>query len=166
VQQARQFPNYSIVRFTEPDNYLGGHMPSALSVSEYSLADVVPIGRHPKLLPPGAEARHATQGWVLIEEARDNERLVRWYQFRNLPPASFFSHVDDEGYPIVEEQEITTRREWVSVTSLRRVSNPECSRPEDWQRLKRVGALDLPLGVVPRYTGAGRGAVQTSEITR
>lgn len=115
------------------------------------LATVVPIGRHPRVFPVGVEVRHGELGWVLVEQAKGNERLVRWYEFREVPEAEFSERFDADGDPVIEEQQITAHRDWVSLCSLRRVENPDGQRPESWARLKRFGALRLPIGRIERY---------------
>jgi hypothetical protein len=124
-------------------------MPSAIETNV--VATVVPIGRHPSVFPAGCEARHCEFGWVLVEQARDNERLVRWYDFRDLPEAEFAGEVDAEGDPIIEAQDITEHRQWVSLIDLRRIAEPNWHRSANWQRLKRVGALRMPIEVIDRY---------------
>jgi hypothetical protein len=127
-------------------------MPSTITAKQaISTAMVVPIGRHPRVFPAGTEANHNTHGWVLIEDAHDNDRLVRWYDVHDVPPSEFFSSTDDEGNPIIEEQEITERREWVSIDELRRVRDPARQRPAIWQRLQTFGAGMLPISVIGRY---------------
>jgi hypothetical protein len=129
-------------------------MPSAIdtnTVNTNPVATVVPIGRHRRVFPAGAEARHRELGWVLVEQVRDNERLVRWYEFREVPEAELLGRVDDTGEPVIEEVEITAHRQWVSLVDLRRIADPDCSRPEHWQRLKRFGVLSVPIQVIERY---------------
>lgn len=114
-------------------------------------APVVPIGRHPRVFPVGAEARHGEYGWVLVEQAKGNERRVRWYDFREVPETEFSERFDHDGDPVIEELQITAHRDWVSLASLRRVADPDGQRPANWQRLKRLGALRLPMERIERY---------------
>jgi hypothetical protein len=118
-------------------------------------AKVVPIGRHRKVFPLGIEARHRRHGWVLIEDVRDNERLVRWYEFRRVPEDEFTTRYDEFGDPIVAETELIAHREWVAIDTLRRVRDPDCERPEQWKFLKRVGALHVPGAKHRRATRQG-----------
>ncbi len=125
--------------------------PATTNETSHALATVVPIGRHPSVFPVGVEARHGELGWVLVEQAKGNERLVRWYAFRDVPEAEFSERFDDEGNPVIEEQQITAHREWVSLCSLRRIVDPDRQRPDGWARLKRFGALHLPIGRIEHY---------------
>lgn len=127
-------------------------MPSATTIeTNPTLATVIPIGRHPRVFPAGVEARHRELGWVLVEQAKGNERLVRWYAFREVPEAEFSERFDPEGDPVIEELQITAHRDWVSLCSLRAIADPDRQRPEGWARLKRFGALRLPIGRIERY---------------
>ena len=90
-------------------------MPWVVNAKRVTTAsDVLPIGRHPRVFPAGVEARHEHLGWVLVERVRGNERLVRWYDFREM-------------------------RE----TESRESADPDRQRPKDWQWLKQFGALLL-----------------------
>ena len=111
-----------------------------MSENTHALAEVIPIGRHPALFPRHAEARHFEHGWVIVEEVDDNQRLVRWYVFEEVPDCEFDERFGDE--PIVDAHDISSFTEWVDISSLRQVD--ERDRPNDWQGLQRFGALRRP----------------------
>jgi hypothetical protein len=127
-------------------------MPSASHVTSWEIVpNVVPIGCHPRVFPRGTEVRHLELGWLLVEQASGNERLVRWYGFREVPEAEFSERFDAAGDPVVEELEITLHRKWVNIVALRRIADPDRQRPTKWQRLKALGVLRLPIEVIDRY---------------
>ena len=111
-----------------------------MSENTHALAEVIPIGRHPALFPRHAEARHFEHGWVIVEEVDDNQRLVRWYVFEEVPECEFDERFGDE--PIVDAHDISSFTEWVAISSLRQVD--ERDRPNDWQNLQRFGVLLRP----------------------
>ena len=111
-----------------------------MSENTHALAEVIPIGRHPALFPRHAEARHFEHGWVIVEEVDDNQRLVRWYVFEEVPECEFDERFGDE--PIVDAHDISSFTEWVDISSLRQVD--ERDRPNDWQSLQRFGVLRRP----------------------
>lgn len=111
-----------------------------MSENTHALAEVIPIGRHPALFPRYAEARHFEHGWVIVEEVDDNQRLVRWYVFEEVPECEFDERFGDE--PIVDAHDISSFTEWVDISSLRQVD--ERDRPNDWQNLQRFGVLRRP----------------------
>jgi hypothetical protein len=113
---------------------------SFMSENTHVLAEVIPIGRHPALFPRHAEARHFEHGWVIVEEVDDNQRLVRWYVFEEVPECEFDERFGDE--PIVDAHDISSFTEWVDISSLRQVD--ERDRPNDWQSLQRFGVLRRP----------------------
>lgn len=111
-----------------------------MSENTHALAEVIPIGRHPALFPRHAEARHFEHGWVIVEEVDDNQRLVRWYVFEEVPECEFDERFGDE--PIVDAHDISSFTEWVDISSLRQVDVRD--RPNDWQSLQRFGVLRRP----------------------
>lgn len=67
--------------------------PATTNETSHALATVVPTGRHPAY-SVGVEARHGELGWVLVEQAKGNERLRKRYAFRDVPEAEFSERFD------------------------------------------------------------------------
>lgn len=139
------------IRCDEPDNlFWEGVMPSATIVS-----NVVPLGWHPRVFPVGCEALHVAHGWCVIEQAEDNRRLICWREFHVASEDELQRLRERENDDtILEHTDIHSYEEWVSIVELRRVADPERSRPAQWQRLKRFGVLQRPnAGAAPLPTG-------------
>lgn len=126
-------------------------MPSATTV----VSNVVPLGWHPRVFPVGCEARHATHGWCVIERALDNRRFICWREFHVASEEQVQRMRELENdETILEHTDAYSYWEWVGIDELRRVADPERSRPAQWQRLKRFGVLQRTnAGAAPMPTG-------------
>lgn len=109
----------NIVAFPQPPLIRSGSRPV--------LSEIVPLGAHSRVFPPGVEAIHQKLGWVYIQFARGNRRQVIWY---------------DEDDSDFEEPRIVARVAWVWLSELRLTSDQ--TRPPLWQRYMSLGMLKVP----------------------
>lgn len=89
--------------------------------------EVIALGAHPSVFPPGADAMHAEHGWVFVQAARGNRRQVIWYV-----------DVVDEASG---EEMLQAQVEWVWLAELQSVSQIE--RPQHWSFYHSRGMLKV-----------------------
>ncbi|WP_018606068.1 hypothetical protein [Uliginosibacterium gangwonense] len=89
--------------------------------------EVIALGAHPDVFPPGADAIHTQHGWVFIQAARGNRRQVIWY----------VDVVDESS----GEDMLQAQVEWVWLAELHSVA--QIQMPTHWVHFHRRGILKV-----------------------